>query len=107
MRPDSYKKEEAEKLVVAAEPNWLVIGFQSDGLRGIPHTFNMVAESSHTNEGVYAIIRKLEPPFRVFTVGSEYLSWQEWLQAAQNSTLLITESEERELLQKLKAKYEK
>lgn len=65
MRPDSYKKEEAEKLVVAAQPNWLVIGFQSDGFRGIPRTFNMIAESSNTNEGVYAIIRKLEPPFRV------------------------------------------
>lgn len=108
MRPESIKKEQAELNVYSADPQYVIIGFKSDGIRGIPATYNMVTEIAANEDEVLAIIPKLTPPFKVCKISNEgSLSWMTWDEKVKQKNGHETEKEERELLKKLKAKYEK
>lgn len=107
MRSEGIKKEQAELNVYSAAPEYVIIGFKSDGIRGIPATYNMVTEIANNEEEVLTIIPQLTPPFKVCKISSEgSLSWMTWDEKLKQKTGQQTEAEERELLKKLKAKYE-
>jgi hypothetical protein len=108
MRPDNFKREEAEHIVYNANPKYLIVGFKSDGLRGLPATFNMVTLCAESEKELFQIIPDFIPPFRVFKISDEGCdSWQTWTERATAESTSKTEAEERALLQKLKDKYEK
>lgn len=107
MRPDSYKREDIESIIKNTKPKYLIFGFKSDGIRSIPATYNLVIDIAVSEEAVYEKLEKVDPGFRIFTIGSEPMTPDDWMKAVAALRQTETEKEERELLQKLKDKYEK
>lgn len=107
MRPHRYKREDIERVINKLIPKYLILGFKSDGIRGIPATYNLVIDIATDEDGVYDRIAGLEANFKVFSVGLQPLTSSDWLKAIAASGQSKKEREERALLQKLKDKYEK
>lgn len=98
----SLKLEEAKEKLSKAPVKYMVIGYKSDGIRGIPRTFEMVV-SAASEENIFDVIDALEE-CRVFNL-SEVGTSEQWKGKAKLHSDKKTEDKERELLQKLKQKY--
>jgi hypothetical protein len=107
MRPYSYKREEIERVINKVIPKYLIVGFKSDGLRGIPAKYNLVIDMASDGDEVYDKISRLELNFKIFSVGAEPMTSQDWIKAVAALKETKSEREERELYEKLKKKYEK
>lgn len=98
-------KQQAQKWLQEFHGQYLILGFKPDGYKGIPATFEISTITANGPEDVFNSIKEFTE-FKVFDlIESEYKEdW--WKARAADQVNTMTEMEERELLQKLKAKYE-
>ncbi len=99
------KKEESEQWLNDFNPNFLVVGFRPDGIRGIPATYKEFILPVEFPKDVYSIADTLTD-FKVFDLQPNSIDKKKWLELKIQFESERTEKEERELLEKLKAKYE-
>lgn len=97
--------DEAFTYISDFDHRFLIIGFMSDGYRGIPATYKTVVTTAKDQDQVFTIIDKLKQ-YRVFELGKEIMSMLEWEAAMKANEAAKMEKEEKALLEKLKAKYE-
>lgn len=93
----------AETALQKASPKYLIIGMKPDGSRGLPVTYvNQIAVSDEAS-----ILDNLQgfEQVRVFEL-TEVGDSDDWLKRRNEAVAAKTVKEEKELLQKLKDKYE-
>ncbi len=88
-----------------ATPKYIIIGYKPDRKRGIPPTFEFIHIFANTESEILEKTEKLTR-FRVFELGKEFLSYDEWITKRGAVDLTNIETAEREQLQYLKQKYE-
>lgn len=99
------KKEEAKDWLHRFIDTYLIVGYAPDGIRGIPATYKQVIATCWPTD----VIKKIEglTDFKVFKIGPSQMTTQQWIEFKNNSNDAETREREIELLNQLKAKYEK
>lgn len=100
------KIQDAEVWLRLFCPHYLIAGYKSDGYRGIPATYKEEFEFVIFEQDVYEQLEKFTE-FRIFELQESVVKPAEWLELKKKKTRVDVEKRERELLQKLKDKYEK
>jgi hypothetical protein len=94
--------DEAKEKLSTFPLKYVIIGFKSDGRRGIPPTYEMGIEAS-SEQTVFDDLKKFQEA-RVFSI-AEIGTPDHWKQKMKNYFDKKAEQEEKELLNKLKKKY--
>lgn len=97
-------ESEARKELQSYSPEFIITGFMPDGYRGIPVKYNRAAMFLPSERDLIKAISDFSF-FRVFAIGGEVESEAYWRDRAKAKSRDKTESEERALYEKLKAKY--
>lgn len=99
------RKEYAQQWLNGIDATLLIVGFKSDGYRGIPATFKEHIATAKNETELLQLIGGFEN-FRVFSIKEDEASSDWWKNRSENLKNQMTESEERELFEKLKEKYD-
>jgi hypothetical protein len=94
--------DEAKEELSTFPLKYVIIGFKSDGLRGIPATYETDVVAS-SEQSIFDDLKKFKEA-RVFSI-SEIGTPDHWQQKMKNYFDKKAEQEEKELLNKLKKKY--
>lgn len=98
-------REESRIKLKSFGDKFLIVGYKPNGQRGIPVIHKWVIETA-TDEIDVCDKTKGLVEFKVFLIEDGPLSFTEWINLRISKSQAATEKDEKELLEKLKAKYE-
>lgn len=98
----SLHYDEAKEKLFSFPLKYVVVGFRSDGLRGIPATYVMDVVAA-SDETLFSELKKFQEA-KVFSI-SEIGTADHWKEKTKKHFEQEKEREEKELLSKLKQKY--
>lgn len=99
----NYQK--AQESLSQFEDIFLIIGYRPDGKKGIPVSYEWVVKTAINENDVCEKIKAFVE-FKVFLIEEGPFSFDQWISLMISKSHEATEKEEKDLLQKLKAKYE-
>lgn len=97
------QRDQADKALQTFQPDYFILGFMSDGMKGIPPTYKTVSLLA-SKDNVFDMMRGLEK-VRVFSLTETATEGDEWLQLRNKFFAEKTVKEEKELLSNLQQKY--
>lgn len=97
--------ENANTALECFSDKFLIVGYKSNGRRGLPIVYDWVIHTAIDDDGVCNKTKSLTK-FKVFRISEETSSFTEWINLRIKKSEEQTEKEEKELLEQLKAKYE-